>query len=217
MLIHTFPSGPFETNAYVVACPRTKEAAIIDPAPGSFDAITHFVDSQQLTPKILLLTHSHWDHIANAAAIQEKYRLPVYIHALDVKNLESPGSDGLPCWVSIKGIKPSNLINEGEIISVGDLNFTVIHTPGHTPGGVCFYCPEEKILFSGDTLFKGTIGNLSFPTARPKLMWPSLAKLALLPPETKVYPGHGDPTTIGHETWLANAEKIFGNDDDDIF
>jgi glyoxylase-like metal-dependent hydrolase (beta-lactamase superfamily II) len=214
MLIQIFPSGPFATNAYIVACPRTKEAAIIDPAPESFDALTSFIESQQLKPVALLLTHSHWDHIADAAPIQEKYHLPVYIHALDAKNLESPGSDGLPCWITIQGIKPTYLIIEGDSIPIGDLNFTVIHTPGHTPGGVCFYCPEEKTLLSGDTLFKGTIGNLSFPTARPSLMWPSLAKLALLPPDTKVYPGHGDPTTIGQEKWLSNAERIFGDDDD---
>lgn len=215
MLVHTLPSGPFETNAYIVACPRTKEAAIVDPAPDSFDAITEFIESQKLKPKALLLTHSHWDHIADAAAIQKKYDLPVYIHSLDTKNLESPGSDGLPCWISIQGIKPSHLIKEGDVIAIGDLNFTVIHTPGHTPGGVCFYCPEEKTLLSGDTLFKGTIGNLSFPTARPALMWPSLAKLAQLPPDTKVYPGHGDPTTIGRENWLSKAESIFGGEDFD--
>lgn len=214
MLLQIFPSGPFATNAYIVACPHTKEAAIIDPAPESFDALTSFIENHQLKPVALLLTHSHWDHIADAAPIQEKYQLPVYIHDLDAKNLESPGSDGLPCWITIQGIKPTYLIIEGDSIPVGDLNFTVIHTPGHTPGGVCFYCPEEKTLLSGDTLFQGTIGNLSFPTARPSLMWPSLAKLALLPPDTKVYPGHGDPTTIGQEKWLSNAERIFGNDDD---
>ncbi len=85
----------------------------------------------------------------------------------------------------------------------------VIHTPGHSPGGVCFYLPSEKILFSGDTLFRGTIGNLSLPTARPDLMWDSLKKLAALPPETKVYPGHGGPTTISAEKWIAHAKGKF--------
>lgn len=212
MIIQAFPSGPFETNAYVAACPRTHAAAIIDPAPNSTKAIVSFLTNKQLKPVALLITHSHWDHIGDAAAITKRYQLPVFIHELDKENLESPGSDGLPCWISIPPVIPTHLIKEGEIIPVGDLKFTVIHTPGHTPGGVCFYCPEEKILFSGDTLFQGTIGNLSFATARPNQMWPSLTKLSLLPPDTQVFPGHGDPTTIGHEKWLARAEELFGND-----
>lgn len=211
MLIQTFPSGPLETNAYVIACPRTKDTAIIDPAPNSLHSLSKFIDGQQLNPVALLLTHSHWDHIGDAALVQSTYQLPVFIHAHDAENLKSPGSDGLPCWLPIPGVNPTHLINEGDIIPIGDLNFKVIFTPGHTPGGVCFYCPEEKILISGDTLFKGSIGNLSFSTGRPALMWPSLAKLALLPPDTRVFPGHGDETTIGNEKWLSRAEEFFGH------
>ncbi|MEI8124760.1 MAG: MBL fold metallo-hydrolase [Parachlamydiaceae bacterium] len=211
MILQPFPSGPFETNAYVVACPRTHQAAIVDPAPGSFDIITSYIETNHLIPKALLLTHSHWDHIADAAAIKAKYNIPVYIHSLDAPNLESPGADGLPCWITFEGVTPSCLIEEGDTIDIGDLHFEVIHTPGHTPGGVCFYCPGEDILLSGDTLFKGTIGNLSFSTGRPALMWPSLTKLSLLPPKTKVFPGHGGSTTIGNEDWLGNAEEVFGH------
>ncbi|HEV8052109.1 MAG TPA: MBL fold metallo-hydrolase, partial [Parachlamydiaceae bacterium] len=210
------PSGPFGTNAYIVACPRTREAAIVDPAPDSFKSLTKFIEKNQLKPKVLLLTHSHWDHIGDAAAIKDKYNLPVYIHPLDVKNLETPGTDGLPCWIHIEPVIPTDLIDEDDTIAVGDLKFKVIHTPGHTPGGVCFYCPEEKTLLSGDTLFKGSIGNLSFATARPSLMWPSLAKLNLLSPDTKVYPGHGDSTTLGSEKWLSRAKELFGDPDSDL-
>ena len=129
-----------------------------------------------------------------------------------INYLEFPGSDGLPCWIKIEGVVPTHLINEGDSLVIGDLHFSIIHTPGHTPGGVCFYCAQEKLLLSGDTLFKGTIGNLSFSTGRPEQMWPSLAKLALLPSDTQVYPGHGEKTTIGNEKWLDKAEEIFGND-----
>ncbi|MFN4173726.1 MAG: MBL fold metallo-hydrolase, partial [Parachlamydiaceae bacterium] len=86
----------------------------------------------------------------------------------------------------------------------------VIDLPGHTPGGVGFYDPKRGLLFSGDTLFQNTIGNLSFPTARPELMWKSLKKLAKLPPETIVMPGHGPSTTIAKERWLDKAEDYFG-------
>lgn len=211
MIIETFPSGHFETNAYVVACPHTRQAGIIDPAPGSFKKITSFIEHEQLKPVLLLLTHSHWDHIAEAHQIKQKYHIPVCIHALDAPNLETPGEDGLPCWISIEGVSRPRLIDEKSSIDIGDLHFKIIHTPGHTPGGVCYYCPKENVLFSGDTLFKGTIGNLSFPTAEPELMWPSLDKLAKLPLETRVYPGHGPSTTIGHEKWLPRAREIFNH------
>jgi glyoxylase-like metal-dependent hydrolase (beta-lactamase superfamily II) len=211
MMIQPFPSGPFETNAYVVACLNTKKAAIIDPAPNSTDAITSFLKSHDLKLKIILITHSHWDHIADTAKFKVEFKAPVYIHSLDVPNLQNPGSDGLPLWFDIEGVLPDRFLTDGDIIEIGNLQFKVIHTPGHTPGGVCFYCEEEGVLIAGDTLFKGSIGNLSFPTANASDMWKSLAKLAHLPPETKVYPGHGPSTTIGKEHWLARAQEIFGS------
>lgn len=210
MLIKNFPSGPFATNAYVVACPNTQEAAIVDPAPNSFDVLVAFITANKLTPKQILLTHSHWDHIADAAALKAHYHIPIVMHTLDKSNLEHPGSDGLPCWISIPEAQADRLVEENDAIHIGQTQWQVIHTPGHTPGGVCFYCPAEHMLLSGDTLFKGSIGNLSFPTCQPNLMWPSLHKLAHLPKETRVYPGHGLATTIGAESWLPNAQKIFG-------
>lgn len=210
MIIQTFPSGPFETNAYIVACPETQNAAIVDPAPESSDAIIDYLIKHQLKPQKILITHSHWDHIGDTAQLKAKFQIPVYVHPLDVENLKKPGSDGLPLWITIKGVLPDNLLNEGDTVEFGNLRFEVIHTPGHTPGGVCFYNKEHGILISGDTLFKGSIGNLSFPTARPKEMWESLSKLAKLPAKTVVYPGHGPPTTIGDEPWLDRAQEIFG-------
>lgn len=205
-----FPSGPFETNAYVLFCPITHEAVFIDPAPGSFSALTQFIDQNHLSPKGIWLTHTHWDHIADAAKLIRRYLIPVAVHSEDRKNLEDPGSDGLPCWIDIERATPKILLEAGQILTLGDLQIKVIHTPGHTPGGVSFYLAREKLLFSGDTLFAGTIGNLSFPTARPALMWKSLELLAKLPSDTLVLPGHGPSTTIGQERWLANAEELFG-------
>lgn len=210
MTIAVFPSGPFETNAYILHCPDTKIACIIDPAPDSLKALQNYIEVQGLKPEKLLLTHSHWDHIANAAPLIEIYGLKTYIHPLDAPNLEHPGSDGLPCWISFKGVKPDAFLNEGDTLEVGHIILKVIHTPGHTPGGVSFYAPNQNFLISGDTLFKGTIGNLSFPTAVPDLMWPSLKKLAKLPPETKVFPGHGPATSIANEGWLEKAQELFG-------
>lgn len=210
MILKAFPSGPFLTNAYIVACEETKEAAIIDPAPDSFEKLSSFIKDNSLKPSKIILTHSHWDHIAEVTSWVKTYGIPVLIHNLDKGNLESPGSDKLPCWISIEGTPADTLLEEGDIIKIGSLEFKVIHTPGHTPGGICLYSEKEKILLSGDTLFEGTIGNISFPTANPEAMWSSLAKLAKLPADTKVYPGHGQTTTIGSEEWLPDARQIFG-------
>ncbi|MBA2368365.1 MAG: MBL fold metallo-hydrolase [Candidatus Protochlamydia sp.] len=210
MLIEIFPSGPFSTNAYVATCSATEEAVIIDPAPQSAQTIHAFIQGKKLKCKAILLTHSHWDHIADVAALKEFYPVPVYIHPLDIPNLRQPGADQLPCWIPFPAVEPDVLIEESAVITLGELRFRVIHTPGHTPGGVCFYEPAKNILFSGDTLFKGSIGNLSFPTCQPDKMWGSLEKLAGLPPETRVYPGHGPATTILAESWLSQAKQIFG-------
>jgi hydroxyacylglutathione hydrolase len=211
MIIQAFPSGPFLTNAYVVVCPQTNLAAVIDPAPGSFEPIQSYLTEHQYVPEKILLTHSHWDHIADVAPLKECYQIPVYVHPADAQNLISPGSDLLPCWIEIKGVPPDGWLAEEHPVTIGNLNFVVLHTPGHTPGGVCLYSKEQEVLFTGDTLFRGSIGNLSFPTSCPDLMWESLDKLSKLPPSTKAYPGHGPSTTLGKETWLPNAKKMFGD------
>jgi hydroxyacylglutathione hydrolase len=210
MLIKIFTSGPADTNCILIGCPETHQAAVIDAPFQSTQQIVQALKKEDLTPQMILLTHSHWDHLADAAQLKKELKVPLYIHAEDAGNLEKPGSDGLPLFFPIEGVKPDGFLTDGQILNVGKLKIEVIHTPGHTPGGVCFWIPQEKILISGDTLFQGTIGNLSFPTARPALMWKSLQRLAKLPPETRVIPGHGDETTIGDERWIENAKERFG-------
>ncbi len=209
MSILVIPCGPLETNSYIVYDPSTLSAVIIDTPPDSFESIKQVVKQRNLKPEKLLLTHSHWDHTTDAKAVSEEYKIPIYIHPRDLGNLETPGSDGLPCWFEIPAAKADHLLKEGDQIQVGNLTFQVIETPGHTPGGVCFYDPKHNILIAGDTLFRGSIGNLSFPTARPNEMWESLKKLSKLPSNTVVYPGHGPSTTIGAEPWLSNANDVF--------
>ena len=209
MIIETFPSGPAETNAYLVGCPKLKRAVVIDAPFDCSEGILARAKKLDLHIDMLLLTHSHWDHTAEAALLKELCKIPVYVHQEDAENVEHPGSDRLPLFFPVKGVKPDGFLSDGQHIKVGQLTVEVIHTPGHTPGCVCFYIEKEHVLFSGDTLFCGTIGNLSFPTARPSLMWKSLKRLSQLPAETIVYPGHGDPTTIGAERWIAQAQDKF--------
>jgi len=210
LMLYVFPSGPAETNAYLLACPATRRGVVID-VP--FDSAQRLLDcalKHQITIEKILLTHSHWDHIAEVVLLQRKAGdLPVFVHSKDAENVKSPGSDRLPLLFPIPGVEPDFLLEEGQEVILGELHIKVIHTPGHTPGGVCFYLEKEQMLFSGDTLFKGTIGNLSFPTSSPDQMWSSLKRLALLPKETRVYPGHGESTTIGRESWIINAQQRF--------
>ena len=206
MLLEFFSAGPLETNGYVFG---HQEVFLVDAPLGSFEPYDSIIKKNKLIPKGILLTHSHLDHTADCKKIAEHFKIPVFVHPFDAKNVEKPGSDGLPLFLPVPPFVPMCHLKEGEHLQLGTIDIVVIHTPGHSPGGVCYYLPQEKILFSGDTLFAGTIGNLSFPTAEPEKMWQSLKKLALLPKEVVVYPGHGPQTTIGQERFLEEPEKFF--------
>ncbi len=210
MLLEIYCSGPALTNGILLVCMQTHKAAIIDAPPDSGEQIVGRIAELGLTAEYLLLTHSHWDHTADAAFLKKKLELPLYVHKLDAPNVENPGIDGLPLMIEVPKAEVDHFLEDGQKIQLGELTLEVIHTPGHTPGGVCFYLKEQNTLISGDTLFQGSIGNLSFPTSQPEKMWESLEKLAKLPKSTRVIPGHGDETTIGAEAWLPNAKEYFG-------
>ncbi|MBJ7449198.1 MAG: MBL fold metallo-hydrolase [Parachlamydiales bacterium] len=209
MELYVFPSGPFSTNAYLLGFPETGIACLIDPAPDCFDDVCHVLNTKKWMLKKILLTHSHWDHFGDLAKFKSKFNVLVAVHPADKGNLIKPGSDGLPCFIAMQAVVPDDDLIDGQVIDIESTKWLVIHTPGHSPGSICLYCKEAGILISGDTLFKGSIGNLSFPTSNPDAMWPSLKKLEALPKETIFYPGHGEHSTIGAESWLKDAEKIF--------
>lgn len=203
MIIETLVAGPFETNAYLVGCEEEREAIVIDPGYGSAEHLTSIAHRNGLTIKAIFLTHSHFDHIADVKVLKETLNIPVYVAKEDALNLERPGSDGLPNVFALESVVADYLLNTDESYSVGSYSFVVLPTPGHSPGSVCFYFEKESVLFSGDTLFQGSYGNVSFPTSDVTEMGVSLKKLAKLPEETVVYPGHGDKTTVGREKgWI---------------
>jgi hydroxyacylglutathione hydrolase len=211
MLIQAFCSGPLDTNAYVVTCKKTNKSCLIDAPLESFQTIQEYLKKHHYTLESLFLTHSHFDHIADVAQFTLHYpKLALWVHSEDAKNVESPGSDRIPLFFSIDAAQVTGFLEQDQEHKLGDLTFTVIHTPGHSPGSVCFYFESNQVLFSGDTLFKSSIGTLSLPTSEPDRMWTSLKKLEILPQSVKVYPGHGNPTTIGQESWLKYAQEHFG-------
>jgi glyoxylase-like metal-dependent hydrolase (beta-lactamase superfamily II) len=128
---------------------------------------------------------------------------PVYVHREDAENLRVPGSDGIPNTYGIEGAEPDGMLADGDEKVLGLLRFKVVHTPGHSPGCVLFYFEKEKVLISGDTLFRGTYGRVDLPSSNPQKMKESLAKIKQFPDDVTVYPGHGGSTTIGREQrWL---------------
>jgi len=203
-----FPPRPYGTNMYIIWCKDTHDAVIVDPGMETFNMVLEAVRQYSLNPIAIWITHSHWDHIVDAAKVKREFSLPVFVHEEDRGNLKNPGSDGVPMAVpAIEGITPDRLLKDGDLLTVGKISFRTIHTPGHTPGGVCFYCREEKKLFSGDTFYRGLIGNLTLTTGQAERMWASLDKISMLPPDTVVFPGHGPSTTIKDEPWLSEAKK----------
>jgi glyoxylase-like metal-dependent hydrolase (beta-lactamase superfamily II) len=209
MIVDVFCAGPIETNAYLLGCSATRRAVVIDAPYHSAEPILRRSQELSLTIEKILLTHSHWDHTAGLAELKARTQALVLVHKEDASNVAVPGSDHLPLFIEVEGVMPDGYLEDGQLLQVGKLTLEVIHTPGHTPGGVCFYLREAKVLFSGDTLFQGTIGRLDLPTARKSLMWSSLSRLAALPKETRVFPGHGEETTIGKEQWIIQAEERY--------
>lgn len=190
--------GPFATNCYIAACPETGEAAVID--PGTPDPwIKQVLVSQGLKVSAIWLTHGHVDHIGGVEWVQSFSGAPIWIHADDEAMLADPMRNGSSLFgPAVIAPGPDHRFSEDDPVTLGRLSFKVIHTPGHTPGGIGLYTPGH--LIGGDTLFAGSIGRTDLPGGDFATIIRSIKERLLpLPPETVVYPGHGPTTTIGDE------------------
>lgn len=193
--------GAFGTNCYVIACTETGESAVIDPG---FDDpwLTDVMKENVLEPKLVLLTHGHLDHIGGIAAVRRLTGARVAIHGDDAPMLTDPHLNGSARFgMPITAEPPDRLLRDGDEVRVGKLLLKVIHTPGHTLGGCCFYyAGDGGHLFAGDTLFAGSIGRTDLPGGSYDTLIQSIkGRLLALPGQTVVYPGHGPATTIGDE------------------
>ncbi len=194
--------GVVDTNCYVLACPETKKAAIIDPgafSPEEVRGILGLLERDGLKAACIINTHGHIDHIAGNRAVKQATGAPILIHAEDAGRLEDGQLNGSFLFGrDIQSPPADRLIRDGEEIDLGILRLKVLHTPGHTPGGICLLV--EGTLFSGDTLFAGSVGRTDLPGGSEKTIISSIRnKLLVLPEDTSVRPGHGPRTTIGRE------------------
>lgn len=198
MILKRFVVGPLETNCYVFADEDTKEAAIIDPG-GEPAAILKFIKNNALKPRYVINTHGHGDHIGANYFFAKESGVSLLIHEDDADFLNTPKLNLSSTFgVSIKAPPATRLLKDGDRIDIGKLYLEVLHTPGHTPGGVCLR--YDGAVFTGDTLFYEGIGRTDLPNSSEKAILESINnKLMTLPDDCVAYPGHGPETSIGHE------------------
>ena len=188
------------TNCYVIKDEETNETMVIDPG-GDAEKISNMLDILEAKLKYIYLTHCHADHIGAVADVKNALGGKILIHRKEAESLYNPEIS----LTDIIGdhrivLEADSRLDDGDIIHIGDIEFKIIHTPGHTAGGICLYCEEEKLLLSGDTLFRGTWGRTDLPTGDFKEIMRSITnKLLVLPEDTIIYPGHGKSSMIKEE------------------
>ncbi len=200
MHIFTCESGPLATNTYLAGDESAGIALIIDAPKDCTGTLRRVLKDKYKTVTDILLTHSHWDHTADAAALKELFSLTVHVHKLDEYRMLNPTGEIIPPPFPLEPMTADSYFQHGDEISAGTLRFHVLHTPGHTEGSVCFYEAAQGVLFSGDTLFSESVGRTDLPGGSwSQLMHSIKSSLLSLPDDTVVYPGHGPRTTIGDE------------------
>jgi len=202
MIIKTFDNNPMGQNIYLYYDEQSGEGVLIDSgcSEADKDAIAATISENNITIKGILLTHGHYDHIISIDEMKMLTAAVVCSHEIEKEVLENPNLN-LSINIGMNlSVTPEKVFADGDIFQIGECALKVLHTPGHTPGGVCYYDEKNSTLFSGDTLFEASIGRSDFPLGNHQVLIKSIVdKLMILPDDTKVYPGHGPRTTIGYE------------------
>lgn len=197
MLINELTVGQLEANCFIVSDEKTKDAIIIDPGDDD-EEIMDVVEKNNLKVKYIVCTHAHFDHVGAVADIKAKTGALICVHKDEVEVYKRAGDFAAFWGFRIKPLpEPDMLLNEGDVIAFGSLSLKVLHTPGHSPGGMCLY--GEDVIFTGDTLFAGSVGRTDLPGGNISELKKSFSKLMSFPPDTRVYAGHGCSSTIGAE------------------
>lgn len=198
--IKTLLNGPIEENCYVLHLEGGSDAVVIDPG-SSPEQLRQAIDTAGLKPVLILATHGHFDHVGAVHALALAYSAAFACHPLDQPQLDALEDTYMFYGMgSTKKPRINRELKDGDIIEAAGFSLKVIHTPGHTPGGLCFYHAESGSLFSGDTLFRRSIGRTDFEDGDHAALLKGIReKLLTLPHDCSVYPGHGDVTSIGEE------------------
>lgn len=212
-MIIGLPLGMVGSNTYLLYDEEQKDGAIIDPG-GETKPLLKEIEEREIIVRYVLNTHAHFDHIAANAALTSKFDAPLGIHPADRDLLLEGGGASWFDLAYVPSPPPDIALTEENVLTLGHLQIEVLHTPGHTPGSVCLHVPEENALFTGDTLFSESIGRTDLPGGNPRVLRESLRTLMALPKETKIYPGHGPTSTLGHELqhnpWLRRLQTSQG-------
>lgn len=199
MRMERFVIGPIGTNCYVLVNEETKEVVIVDPAACPDEMVSH-VKAKGYVPKAILLTHSHYDHILGIDEWVLLYPMPVYVHEEEKELLEDPALNLSAYRAGGYTYQHAEPVKDGDVLELAGFQIQVIHTPGHTKGGCCYYIAKEEVLISGDTLFYHSVGRSDLPTGNmAELVRSVKEKLFCLPDEVMVYPGHDRATCIADE------------------
>lgn len=199
MKIEKFVLGPVQTNSYLLINEDTKEAVIVDPATCPDYVLSH-VKSNGYIPKGIILTHGHFDHVMGVEGWVEAYDIPIYLHEDEKEVLANPNLNLSTMIGKYYAYDKVQTLKDGDVLELAGFSFGVIHTPGHTKGGCCYYEEKEGVLMSGDTLFKASVGRSDFPTGSMATLVKSIKeKLFVLPDDIMVYPGHNSLTCIADE------------------
>ncbi len=203
MIIRQFTVGILATNCYIVSCSKTHNALIID---AGFDKKTEAekimeeINSNKLHVKYIINTHGHPDHTSGNKAIKEATGAPILIHEHDAPLLKEPLKNMFISWgVTTDSPSADRTLHDGNIVQTGEISLKVLHTPGHSPGSICLLGEDDDVIFTGDTLFRGSIGRTDLSGSSHEAMVRSLKKLISLPDRLKVYPGHYTASTLGRE------------------
>lgn len=199
MILESLPTGPLQVNCYILGCEKTRKAVVVDPG-GDVEQILALLQRLNLELQMVINTHGHFDHVGGNRKLLQATGVELLLHESDVVLLgmatQLAAAYGLSTELSPE---PQRLLSGGEIVTVGELEIKILHTPGHTPGGICLHVEDQLIV--GDTLFAGSIGRTDLPGGNHQQLIDGIReKLLPLPAKTVVHPGHGPTTTIGQES-----------------
>ncbi len=212
MNVETFTVGAFQENCYLIVDDRSRKAVIVDPG-GEGERLVEAIEKSGAELEAIWITHAHVDHVGAIASIKRRWDVPVYLHPADRRLYEAASRQAEVYGVPFEEPPPPDReFADGQRLELGDAEFTVMHAPGHAPGHVVIH--GQGMALVGDCLFAGSIGRTDLPFSNPPHLAESLKKIADLPPETVVYPGHGMETTIAEERlsnpFLNGTARIVG-------